>query len=241
MAISTSEAILSRQGGGPSYADLQSPPGQSPPGADFYSDPPDFSLGQTPNLGIGPFSNLTDSLTSGINSASKSVSDFFTVPDVAAVPNTIGKIGDVASFFTPAGFALSGIAGLGEFSALNESLDDIYGVPEDQQLGIMDALYAALPGPTLQGQYAKALDEYNQSRQSIRGFNNPKDAFNTVLGFVGPAGRVGDPTLGDFVGPAGRAEDSNPNDSVDIGIGVGDDDSDLGGYGGFSETDGSTI
>ena len=47
--------------------------------------------------------------------------------------------------------------------------------------------------------------------------------------------------MGDFVGPAGRAEDSNPNDSVDIGIGVGDDDSDLGGYGGFSDDDGSTI
>tara|TARA_R110000787_G_scaffold86130_1_gene183623 strand:+ start:704 stop:1405 length:702 start_codon:yes stop_codon:yes gene_type:complete len=233
MAISVSEAILRRQGGGPSYADLQSPPGQSPPGQSLPS--------QNFNLGVSPFDTLGETFTRGLNSASKSVSDFFTVSPVAPLSNTIGKIGDVASFFTPAGFALSGIAGLGEFSALNESLDDIYGVPEDQQLGIMDALYAALPGPTLQGQYAKALDEYNQSRQSIRGFNNPKDAFNTVLGFVGPAGRVGDPTLGDFVGPAGRAEDSNPNDSVDIGIGVGDDDSDLGGYGGFSETDGSTI
>ena len=228
MAISVSEAILGRQGGGPSYADLQSPIDQTQ------------NFTQTPNLGVGAFSNLTDSLTSGINSASKNIGNFFTAPDVGAVPNTLGKIGDVASFFTPAGFALSGIAGLAEFNDLNEALSN-YGVPEDQQLGIMDALYAALPGPTLQGQYAKALDEYNQSRQSIRGFNNPKDAFNTVLGFVGPAGRVGDPTLGDFVGPAGRAEDSNPNDSVDIGIGVGDDDSDLGGYGGFSETDDSTI
>ena len=228
MSINPTEAILGRLGAGPSYADLQSPPSQSSPG-------------QNPSLGISPFDTLGETFTRGLISASKNIGNFFTAPDVGAVPNTLGKIGDVASFFTPAGFALSGIAGLAEFSALNESLDDIYGVPEDQQLGIMDALYAALPGPTLQGQYAKALDEYNQSRQSIRGFNNPKDDLNTVLGFVGPAGRVGDPTLGDFVGPAGRAENSNPNDSVDIGFGVGDDDSDLGGYGGFSETDGSTI
>ena len=212
MAISTSEAILGRLGAGPSYADLQSP-----------NNTISQAVSETPNLGVGPFSNLTDSLTSGINSASKSVSDFFTAPEVGAVSNTLGKIGSVASFFTTFGYALSGIAGLSEFSDLNESLDDIYGVPEDQQLGIMDALYAALPGPTLQGQYAKALDEYNQSRPSIRGFNNPKDSFNTSFGSVGTAGRVGDPALGSDV-------------SSDMG-----DDSDLGGYGGFSDDDGSTI
>lgn len=153
MAISTSEAILRRQGGGPSYADLQSP-----------NNTISQAVSETPNLDVGAFSisNLTDSLTSGINSASKSVSDYFTAPDVGAVPNTLGKIGSAASFFTPAGFALSGIAGLAEFDDLNESLSN-YGVPEDQQLGIMDALYAALPGPTLQDQYAKALNEYNES------------------------------------------------------------------------------
>tara|TARA_R100001369_G_scaffold21879_2_gene39628 strand:+ start:849 stop:1448 length:600 start_codon:yes stop_codon:yes gene_type:complete len=149
MAISTSEAILRRQGGGPSYADLQSPPGQSP-------------LGQNFNLELSPFDTLGETFTRGLNLASKSVSDFFTASPVAPLSNTLGKIGDAVSFFSPFGYVASGIGALGEFSALNESLAN-QGVPENQQLGIMDALYAALPGPTLQDQYAKALNEYNES------------------------------------------------------------------------------
>lgn len=212
MAISVSEAILGRQGGGPSYADLQSPIDQTQ------------NFTQTPNLGVGAFSNLTDSLTSGINSASKNIGNFFTAPDVGAVPNTLGKIGDVASFFTPAGFALSGIAGLAEFNDLNEALSN-YGVPEDQQLGIMDALYAALPGPTLQGQYTNALNQFNENMME----NVRDDMFNAAFA------NTSVPSRGGFAGSPG-----DPAQGADVSSDMGDD-SDLGGYGGFGDDDGSTI
>ena len=68
MAISVSEAILRRQGGGPSYADLQSPPGQSLPS-------------QNLSLGISPFDTLGETFTRGLNSASKNIGNFFTAPD----------------------------------------------------------------------------------------------------------------------------------------------------------------
>ena len=219
MAISTSEAILRRQGGGPSYADLQSP-----------NNTISQAVSETPNLDVGAFSisNLTDSLTSGINSASKSVSDYFTAPDVGAVPNTLGKIGSAASFFTPAGFVLSGIAGLAEFDDLNESLSN-YGVPEDQQLGIMDALYAALPGPTLQGQYQNALSKYNEDMME----NVRNDMFNSAFA------NTSVPSRGDFAGFPG-----DPAQGSDVSSDMGDD-SDSGGYGGFGygggDDDGSTI
>ena len=195
MAINPTEAILGRLGAGPSYASLQSP-----------NNTISQAVSETPNLGVGPFSNLTDSLTSGINSASKSVSDFFTVPEVAAVPNTIGKIGDVASFFTPAGFALSGIAGLAEFNDLNDSLST-YGVPEDQQLGIMDALYAALPGPTLQGQYTNALNQFNEDMME----NVRADMFNAAFADTSV------PSRGDFAGFPGNPAEGSDGGSSDGG------------------------
>tara|TARA_R110000824_G_scaffold315647_1_gene502811 strand:- start:2 stop:655 length:654 start_codon:yes stop_codon:yes gene_type:complete len=195
MAINPTEAILGRLGAGPSYASLQSP-----------NNTISQAVSETPNLGVGPFSNLTDSLTSGINSASKSVSNFFTAPDVAAVPNTLGKIGSVASFFTPAGFALSGIAGLAEFNDLNDSLST-YGVPEDQQLGIMDALYAALPGPTLQGQYTNALNQFNEDMME----NVRADMFNAAFADTSV------PSRGDFAGFPGNPAEGSDGGSSDGG------------------------
>ena len=189
MAISVSEAILRRQGGGPllddvvpSYASLQA--SQSPVNTVPQTE-------EQSSILSGPFSNIA-------KTATQNIGNFFTSPKFGSVPNTLGKIGDVVSFLTPAGFALSGIAGLSEFNALNEALSK-YGVPEDQQLGVKDALIAMLPGPTLQGQFQNALSRYNEGIMD----NVRDDMFNAAFGDYYTAGSPGDPAQGSGIFSAG--------------------------------------
>ena len=224
MTISVSEAILRRQGGGPllddvvpSYASLQAP--QSSVNTVPQTE-------EQSSILSGPFSNLA-------KTATQNIGNFFTSPKFGAVPNTLGKIGDAVSFFNPAGFALSGIAGLAEFNALNEALSK-YGVPEDQQLGVKDALIAMLPGPTLQGQFQDALSRYNEGIMD----NVRDDMFNAAFGDYYTAGSPGDPAQGSGIFSAGFPGD--PAQGADVSSDMGDDDG-LGGYGGFADDDGSTI
>ncbi len=109
-----------------------------------------------------------------------------------------------------AGFALSGIGALGEFSALNESLSN-YGVPEDQQLGVKDALIAALPGPTLQGQYTNALNQFNENMME----NVRDDMFNAAFADTSV------PSRGDFAGFPGDPAQGSDGGSDDGGSSTG--------------------